>query len=284
MSNYRVQGQLDLQFERVGDRTVMRVGAMRPPLQVVRAFDLPDATALVHLHTVSGGVLGGDQLEVALKVGRGARVQLTTTSATRVYRNREGAPPAFQSNTVIIEKGSLLEYIPDALIPFAGARYRQETQITLADDAGLFWWEVIAPGREARGELFAYDLLQLHTAIDAEGRPMLRERARLEPTQRPLNISARLGDYRYTASFYICKTGLTVTAWSGLEAQLQAQAHAMTQIGSILWGVSSLPTHGLIVRALAMRGRDIFPGLFAFWKSAKRALYGLDAVWPRKIW
>jgi urease accessory protein len=223
-------------------------------------------------------------LELLVNVGEGARVQLTTTSATRLYHSREGAPPAFQSNNIFVEEGGLLEYIPDALIPFAGSRYRQETRIALANDAGLFWWEIVAPGREARGELFAYDLLQLHTDIVAGDRLILRERARLEPSQRPMNASARLGNYRYMASFYICKTGLNAAYWSGLEAQLQEQAKLLTDVGAILWGVSSLPAHGFIVRALAMRGRDIYPGLFAFWKMAKQALYGLDTVLPRKIW
>lgn len=282
--DYRVHGKLDLHFSRTSTRTVMRVNQQRPPLQVIRAFDLADSASLVHLHTVSGGVLGGDRLELTVTVGTEARVQVTTTSATRLYRSREGASSAFQSNTIKLHEGSLLEYLPDPLIPFAGSRYRQETHITLAKDAGLFWWEVIAPGREARGELFAFDQLRLHTDIVAEDRLIVRERALLEPVLRPLSSPARLGAYRYMATFYICKAGQSATVWSALEAQLQQHTHAITQIGSILWGVSTLPAHGLVVRALAIRGRDIYPGLFALWKTAKSTLYGREAVLPRKIY
>ena len=48
-----------------------------------------------------------------------------------------------------VAENDLLELLPDPLIPFAGSAYQQQTQIDLADNAGLFWWETIAPGREA---------------------------------------------------------------------------------------------------------------------------------------
>lgn len=37
--------------------------------------------------------------------------------------------------------GSAAHSFGDALIPFAVARYCQQTKIELAEDAGLFWWE-----------------------------------------------------------------------------------------------------------------------------------------------
>lgn len=279
-----VHGKLDLTFTRVAQRTVMRVNQQQPPLQVVRAFDLPDAASLVHLHTVSGGVLGADRLELALESGPEARVQITTTSAMRIYRSRENVSPAIQTNTIRLHEGSFLEYLPDMLIPFAGSQYQQYTKITLEKDAGLFWWEVVAPGREARGELFAYDLLELHTDIVAENRLILRERAHIEPRQHPLDSNTRLGKYRYMATFYICHAGRDSSQWMALESQLQQQAVERTQAGVILWGVSSLPAHGLVVRALSMRGRDIYSGLFTFWQMAKRTLFGREAILPRKIY
>jgi len=120
----------------------------------VRAFTLEDGTALAHLHNVSGGLLGGDHLAMQVNLASGAKVQLTTTGATRIYRSREGFSATTQCNEVSIAEGTLLEYLPDATIPFAGARYLQRTSINLAAGAGLFWWEILAPGREARGELF----------------------------------------------------------------------------------------------------------------------------------
>ena len=52
----------------------------------------------------------------------------------------------------------------------------------------------------------------------------------------------------------------------------------------IIWGLTRLPAHGLVVRALSQNSRDIARGLVEFWRVAKRALYGQEAVVPRKIY
>ena len=262
----------------------MRVLEAKPPLKVIRAFEADYGTALVHLHNVSGGVLGGDHLVLEAQVGAGARAQITTTSATRIYRNAVGKPPSYQLNALNVAENAFLELLPDPLIPFAASSYRQRTQITLADGAGLFWWETVAPGREARGERFDYDLLALEVDIQANGRPIALEYARMEPNTRPLASSVRLGQYGYFSTFYVCRVGLPAAQWTALEAELSALAGEMTTAGETLWGVSTLVRDGLVVRGLSCEGRSLTGGLVAFWRAARRALYGEVATPPRKVY
>jgi len=261
----------------------MRVCEQQPPLRAVRAFPLPHGETLVHLHNVSGGVLGGDRLELRVDLGPGAAAQLTSTGATRLYRHRPDTPAARQSVDVAIGEGALLEYVPDPLIPFAGSRYRQKVRIDLSPDAGLFWWDVVAPGRDARGELFAYDLLECELEIAAGGKPVATERMRLEPGLRPMDSPARLGPFRYLASFFICREGLAPGAWLALESRMAELAEQLSRPPELVWGASALPAHGLVVRALGVGGRDIASGLHEFWRAAKRELYGREAIPPRKV-
>lgn len=279
-----MQGQLRLGFTADAGRTRLTERAQQPPLQVVRAFPLLDGAALVHLHNVSGGVLGGDHLETNIEVGPNARAQLTTTGATRIYRPRASSLAAVQTTDVRVEVGGLLEWLPDPLIPFAGARFRQETRITLDSGAGLFWWETVASGRVARGELFAFDCLEIALDLWADARLVARERVRLEPRLRPLLSLARLGPYRYFCTFYLCRVGEPPARWAALEAELGGIAAGLSTPEGCLWGVSALPAHGLSVRGLSRTGRDLPPGLLLFWQAAKRALYGRDALPPRKVY
>src|SRR5215207_4524182 len=282
----RVHGRLRLRFEseRRTQTTVLRVCEQRPPLKVVRAFPTDDGGALVHLHNLSGGVLGDDLLELSVEVGPAAIAQLTSTGATRVYRSRHGARAARQLTRISVGAGGLLEYLPDPLIPFAGSRYQQETTVELAAGAGLFWWETVAPGREARGELFAYERLRLRTDIAADGTPFALERIDLEPARRPLDSPLRLGPYRHLSSFYVCRAGVEPRRWLELEATLGELARRLSRAGRVLWGVSALRAHGLLVRALGVKGWDIQTGLPDFWQAAKSYLYGRDATPPRKIY
>src|SRR4051794_28898387 len=79
----RVAGHLDLRFRVSAEagRTVLDVRAQQPPLRVIRAFPIDAGGTLVHLHNISGGVLGDDRLELAVDVGPGAYAQLTSTGA-----------------------------------------------------------------------------------------------------------------------------------------------------------------------------------------------------------
>jgi urease accessory protein len=280
------EGFLRLRFARAAGagRTILSSCEQRPPLQVVRSFPSGETATLAHLHNLSGGVLGGDVLELSVEVGDDARAQLTSTGATRLYRCRPGAHGAVQRQSFHVGRGALLEYLPDELIPFAGARYRQETLIELSDGAGLFWWEAVAPGRAARGELFKYDSLHFKLDLTAGGLPLAQERVALEPARRPLQSPARLGPYLYFATFYVCRVGLPVTRWLELEAELSELARSISSPGRVLWGVSTLPAHGLVVRALSVKGRDITRGLQDFWRASKSALYGEAAVPPRKVY
>jgi urease accessory protein len=281
-----VEGLLRLSFsyDCRSKQTRLATCEQRPPLRVIRAFPLEDGAALIHLHNLSGGILGGDRLALEIEVGEQAGVQLTSTSATRLYRCRPEVDAATQQTIAYVKEGGLLEYIPDPLIPFAGSRYRQQTRISLEKDAGLFWWETIAPGRTARGEMFVYDLLQIGMEIDAQGRPLALERFQLEPMRQALASTARMGIYRYMTSFYICRVGLESARWIALEKGLQEIACTLSVPGQTLWGVSTLAAHGLVVRALSLHGHNLARGLQTFWCEAKRFLYGREAIAPRKVY
>lgn len=280
----RIEGRLSLGFDVVNGQTQMQVHEQQPPLKVIRAFPLPAGGALVHLHNISGGVLGGDALTINVQIAAGAYAQLTSTSATRIYRCSPRALTSTQAYTVQIQENGLLEYLPDPLIPFAGARYRQQTQITLSPGAGLFWWETVAPGRTARAELFDYDLVDISLAISAQGRPIALEHTQLEPQKRPMTALARLGSYRYFTSFYICKVGIEPARWLELEDQLNILARQLSVASEVSWGVSTLVAHGLAIRAVSCRGTELPAGLLAFWRAARLALYGQEALPPRKIY
>ena len=177
----------------------------------------------------------------------------------------------------------MLEYVPDAIIPFAGASFSQRTSIHLAPDAGLFWWEILAPGREAHNEVFQYQCVEMQTHLSAAGGLIAAERIRLEPTKYDLSSPARMGSYLYLATFYACRLGLSAGTWLELEGQLRRLATDLPRRGSVRWGISTLKAHGLIIRCLASQGCDVLPGLLALWDAAKFSLYGRHAVPPRKV-
>ncbi|HET6382708.1 MAG TPA: urease accessory protein UreD [Armatimonadota bacterium] len=278
----RADGKLDLRFRMNRGKTTMRMVEQRPPLKVVRGFELDDGECLAHIHNVSGGVLDGDRLDLRLDVGSNARAQVTSTGAARIYRSRGDI--SVQRTHIHIAESGLLEYLPDQLIPFRNSRYRQVTTVDMAEDAGLFWWETVAPGRQAHGELFDYDLLQIETEVYARDRPAVMENVRLEPGLRSMTSSLRMGPYRHFSTFYMIRIGWPQARWLKLESDLQALAVRLTEVPKVIWGVSTTAAHGLVVRGMSATGQELPSGLLAFWSSARREIYGRSAVPPRKVW
>src|SRR5262249_7712410 len=150
----------------------------------------------------------------------GAGAQMTTTGATRVYRSRSVDAISRQHTDIVVNERGLLEYLPDPLIPYAQSRFQQSIAIELGVEATLFWWETVAPGREAAGELFAYDTLRSSLELRACGKPIALERFVIEPKLRHPNSPARLGPFRYYATFYVCQPGRAPQRWLDLERQL----------------------------------------------------------------
>jgi urease accessory protein len=281
----QVTGSLDLAFERnaLSSGTFLASIVQRPPLRIVRPFRLEDGSVLVHLHNVSGGLLGGDCLSLSVHVGAGACVQLTSTGATRVYRSRENKPATTQINRFQIAQNGLLEYVPDAIIPFAKARFCQQTSIELEPGAGLFWWEILSPGRTAHGESFEYECVELKTDLRAAGQRIALENVRLLPQRNDVSSVARLGPYRYWATFYIVCVGLDGSVWLAAEERLREVVRRFHRTGEELWGVSTLAAHGLVVRGLTRRGCNLLAELRTIWAEAKLLLYGRAAIPPRKV-
>ncbi len=243
----------------------------------------------MHLHNVSGGVLSGDQLELRATLLPRARVQMTTTGATRIYRRRgamaDGRRESHCTAHFDIGEDGLLELLPDAIIPYGGSAFSQKTSMNLAPGATLFWWETLAPGREASGEIFRYEQLRMETEIRAGGTPIAIDRAIVQPGLRAVQSAARMGDCRHLATFYVCRCGEPAATWRRLEERLNVVAERLMEAGDgVRWGISSLIRDGAVVRGMAPGGRALIGGLREFWQAARLLLTGEPASLPRKVY
>jgi urease accessory protein len=110
--------------------------------------------AVVHLVNSASSPLGGDELELAVRVGPGARLRISGVAATIVL---PGAHGERSSSTVDIEVGARgeLEYLPEPTVITARARHFATLRASLETDARLRAREVLVLGRtgESPGRL-----------------------------------------------------------------------------------------------------------------------------------
>jgi urease accessory protein len=97
-----------------------------------------------------------------------------------------------------------------------------------------------------------------------------------------LDSPARLGPFRYFASCYVCRVAEPPAYWRSFEAELQRVAGQFSD-PDVLWGITSLRAHGLVMKGVAKSGRALAGGLVELWKAAKWNLCGRVATLPRKV-
>lgn len=274
---------LSLQFVLSEGRTVLNVLRQEPPWRALRAFQNSSNEALIHLHNVSGGILGGDQLRFDATLDDSTRAQITAVGATRIYRAADTKPAACQMTRLCVGSGALLEYLPDTVIPFAGSRFEQRSEVHLAPGAGLIWWETVSAGRIGSGESFAFDRLSVATQILADGKPIAKERYSLEPKNQDLDVSTRFGKFLYSSTMYVCLVGRSPHDWIQLEQELNDATSKLSDSGAA-WGASTLVSDGVVIRGMTQTARHAQEGLTAMWGIAKERIWERPAIAPRKIY
>jgi urease accessory protein len=269
------QAELSLGFTRTGAASVMTKREHRGPLRVQRAL-YPEGESVcqaIVLHPPSG-IVGGDELRLAVEVGAGAHAQLTTPGAGKWYRS--AGPEASQELSFSVGENACLEWLPQETIVFDGARCRMRTQVALAAGARYVGCEVLCLGRSAAGERFTRGTIALATRIERAGAPLWIERGRVD------GGGALLASPVGWVGASVCAT-LVATLLPGDEvAALLEQTRAIAAVDGGETAITALPAL-FVARYLGHHSEAARQWLTAIWQTLRPALIGRPALVPR-IW
>ena len=198
MTDLPATGQLRLRASSRGVRTVLTDAFRTAPFHP-GPLHYRDGRAELILQDVSPGIFPGDRLQIRVAVDDGAALTVSAQGATKVYPSPSGILSEIQTS-LSVSRGATLWWLPGALIPFRDARYLARTTVTVADESRFALLEVITPGRLAMGERDLYGQLDLRLHIETGGRPLLIERAVLDPLARPPEMVGRRGQFACSGS------------------------------------------------------------------------------------
>lgn len=168
----RSQGALTLTVKRAGQGTGLdrfrTSGAMKA------LFPRPRAGGIeAILINTSGGLTGGDRIEVEAQAGAGSSLTLTTQAAERAYRAAAGE--ARVTTRLAAENGAELMWLPQELILFEGSALNRSLDVELALDARFLMAEAVVFGRAAMGEQLRSIRLRDRVQITRGGVPAYRD-------------------------------------------------------------------------------------------------------------
>ena len=182
-------------------RSHIRSQSFRAPIHLSKPHE-SEGVLVVNVVNPTAGLLAGDRIDCRVAVESGARLLLTAPSASRAHRTPDGRAEVAQEFDVAA--GASLDVWPELFIPQGGASYRQSTIVRVAEGGELLFFELLAPGRVAMGEVFAYRSLDWATDVFFAGELIARERYRLSPESESVRaLRAQFATAYYASCFAV---------------------------------------------------------------------------------
>jgi urease accessory protein len=168
--------------------------------------------ARVHLVQAAGGPLGGDQLELRIRLAAGTELTVATAAATVAQRGRPGSGPASWTVIAELDEGARLQWLPEPTVVCDGAELHATFRLTLAEGAAAMVREQVQLGRHGqRGGRYRGVL-----AADYAGAALVRHTTLLDGADPALTGPAGTGGQRLVGT--VLGAGTAVSALPGASS------------------------------------------------------------------
>ena len=214
------------------------------------------------------------RLLLGVAVGAGLAVAGAVLQA--VVRNMLADP-----FTLGINSGAALEYVPDQLILYRDADFRQRTVVNMHPQASLFLSDIITPGWSPDGGKFLYKQAHLLNEVHMDGEPVLLDNLRINPLASDFGeVQDFFMDGRTHVATAICfDPGITPELIDALSHLITAH-HSPD--GSLIAAVTDCDKPDFVLRALGNRTEELHALVLATANLVRSQLRGQGKIHLRK--
>jgi urease accessory protein len=265
-----------LSFAIAGGRTRLVRQHVPYPVHVTRPFHIEPARpglATLYLQSASGGLYRGDDVALAIEVGAGAAVHVTTQAATVVHDSRgEGCR---QAVAISVGEGAFCAVVPDPVVMFPGAAFASEITVDLATGSMAILTDGVCRHDPAGGGAAAFERWDGATVVrDATGRVLLADRGGLDGAELS-GPRSPLGRFTAFGTALLLALPERLPAAAAIEAAVAAHG-CIAGTGPTPHGA------GLAVRLLAAGGGALARALDAVFAVGFEAMLGAAPARRRK--
>ena len=260
---------LRLRFSARDARTYLSERQHTGPLLVQRPFYPEPNVCHCYIVHPPGGVVGGDDLHIDVRVEPRASALVTTPAAAKFYRSANVC--AQLSQVFDVQDRACFEWLPQESIYFSGAHVRSQTRVRLASQARFIGWEVTCLGLPARHEAFDKGVLRLGFELNLEGVPRWLDRLRIDGQSASRTAAWGLGGFSAIG---------TMLAYPGTRPSLEELRSLREPAVELAF---TLVDEVLVCRALSAQAEPVRRALVHCWRRLRPSLMGRDAHAPR-IW
>ena len=272
--NLTWEAKLSLGFTNKYSKTILSKRRHLGPLAVQRPF-YPEKNGTCHLYILHppGGVVGGDSLYTDVVCDSDTSALITTPAANKFYRSQGRTAKQLQS--LKVERGAVLEWLPQETILFNGSKVYSKTIVDLNKDAEFIGWEIVSFGRPACNEEFSRGKFKQHYEIWRDSEPIFIDRANIENRAEVFRSDWGLGNKPVM--------GLLTAVANKYEQLEEAQKEIRILIQDVCNLSVTLIGKVLICRCLDAYATTIRECFIEIWTRIRSILLNKQACAPR-IW
>ncbi len=262
----RGNGGIDLAFAQAEQGTVLAGLYQRSPCRVLFPRQPAGEASLAVLVNTSGGLAGGDHVNVAVRIEAGAAATVTTQAAEKIYRSL--GPDAQVETVLAVAEDGRLEWLPQETILFDGACLDRRMSAAVARGGRLLACETLVFGRAARGETMTSGRVREFWRIECGGRLAWIDRLGLSGT-----IAAKLDGMGFGGARALATAVYVGPETSALVPVARAAAEAEGGGATLVNGV-------LVARLLGAEPTRLRDGFARLLVALRRAVFGTVSVAP----
>lgn len=264
---------LGFQLDKEG-KSILRELDRRAPLIVQQELyfdeELPGMPC-VYILSSGGPNVDGDRYVQNISVGEDAMAFVSTGAATKLAEMKRNYSGMLQ--TLKVDKGGYLEYLPEPIIPCRHTRYVSDTEMIIHPEATAFYSEIYMGGRKyyKDGELFVYDILSVCThGRRPDGTPLFREKFIIDL------VNNNLRQIGLMHNFDVFANVLVLTPPDKAEI-VYSRTEAFFDPGrKLAAGITHLPNNaGLLYKVLGMEAGPVKAIVREFCSNVRMAVKGV---------
>ncbi len=238
-------GDLRLICAKKAGKTMVQEVYFEGALKITRPVYLDESgKAYIYVMNPGGGYVDGDTYRMQIQLEAGAEVLLTTQSSTKIYKTPE--TPVLQTMDIVLKQGSVFEYVPDPVIAYPQARFKQKLAVQMERGASFVCSDIYTPGWAPDGSPFRYESIQSRMDIYQDQQLIVYDHLKLQPKE-DLGALGSLDGYTHLGSMIMIDEAIDQEGVDQLQEMMPA--------GRI--GLSLLMVPGMSIRMLAHRTQDI---------------------------
>ncbi|NHC40567.1 urease accessory protein UreD [Bacillus sp. MM2020_1] len=266
-------GYLRLTGARKGKKTIVKESYSEGAFKITRPVYLSTTgEACFYIMNPGGGYVDGDTYKIDISMEEDAMAIMTTQSSTKIYKTP--ARPASQEITIDLKSGSVLEYLPDPVIAYQHACYKQRTVVRMDSGSSFICSDIFTPGWAPDGTVFKYGFLQSKMEVYREERLILFDHLKIQPDGDIMGIGLMEG-FTHLGTMIVINDRVTQFFLEELHDYFEL-------VAGVRVGLTMLAVPGFVVRVLANTTQEIEKVLAYCHERIRKKLLEKGAVFLRK--